>query len=247
MPINENALEAVAALEDESRRRMYLFARNARRPVSREEVARAVGVSTKLAAFHLDKLAERGLLKASYARPAGRGGPGAGRSAKFYTASESEFGVTIPERRYDLAASILAEAVETNTAREPAADTAMRIARARGVQLGTGHGTKGSSTGSAARTRALSRAETALKQLGFEPFREDRDVVRLWNCPFHALTEQSRDLVCGMNHQFIKGLVSGLESEDDIRVESDSAPGLCCVALRAKTPRQRARKARARG
>ena len=40
---------AVAALDDDLRRQMYLEVRAARRPVSRDEVAEAVGVSRKLA------------------------------------------------------------------------------------------------------------------------------------------------------------------------------------------------------
>src|SRR4029078_11433197 len=72
-------VSALAALDDDLRRQMYLEIRQRRRPVSREEVAEAVGVSRKLAAFHLDKLVDRGLLVATYARPPGRGGRGAGR------------------------------------------------------------------------------------------------------------------------------------------------------------------------
>lgn len=60
------ALVAVAALSDELRRRMYGFIRRVGRPVSREEAAKSVGISRKLAAFHLDKLVEVGLLRARY-------------------------------------------------------------------------------------------------------------------------------------------------------------------------------------
>jgi predicted ArsR family transcriptional regulator len=57
------AIRAVAALDDELRRGMYAFIRKARRPVTREEAAASVGISRKLAAFHLDKLVEVGLLR----------------------------------------------------------------------------------------------------------------------------------------------------------------------------------------
>jgi hypothetical protein len=60
------ALRAVAALSDQLRRQMYGFIRRAHRPVSREEAADTVGISRKLAAFHLDKLVEVGLLRARY-------------------------------------------------------------------------------------------------------------------------------------------------------------------------------------
>src|SRR5512134_2826917 len=89
--------EALGALEDELRRRLYLFVRTQGRPVNRDEAAAAEGISRKLAAFHLDKLVDRGLLTATYARPPGRGGRGAGRTAKYYQPSSREFHVTIPE------------------------------------------------------------------------------------------------------------------------------------------------------
>ncbi|MDP8929787.1 MAG: hypothetical protein M3O70_14755, partial [Actinomycetota bacterium] len=60
------ALAAVAALADQLRRRLYEFVRRAHRPITREEAAASVGISRKLAAFHLDKLVEVGLLRAHY-------------------------------------------------------------------------------------------------------------------------------------------------------------------------------------
>jgi hypothetical protein len=105
--------EALGALEDDLRRRLYLFVRAQGRPVTREEAAGAIGVSRKLAAFHLDKLVDRGLLVGTYARPPGRGGRGAGRSSKHYEPSDREFSVTIPERRYDLFGSVVLKAVRS--------------------------------------------------------------------------------------------------------------------------------------
>ncbi|MCA1835373.1 MAG: transcriptional regulator, partial [Actinobacteria bacterium] len=48
---DDPAIRAVAALDDELRRGMYAFIRAARRPVTRDEAAAAVGISRKLAAF----------------------------------------------------------------------------------------------------------------------------------------------------------------------------------------------------
>ena len=55
------AIKAVAALSDDTRRGMYVFIRAARQPVTRDEAAASVGISRKLAAFHLDKLVDAGL------------------------------------------------------------------------------------------------------------------------------------------------------------------------------------------
>ena len=74
----EEDIQRLAALDDPLRRRIYLFVRAQHRPVTREDVAGEAGVSRSLAAFHLDKLVERGWLQAGYGRPAGQGGPGSG-------------------------------------------------------------------------------------------------------------------------------------------------------------------------
>ncbi len=62
-------IRAVAALDDELRRGMYTFIRAARRSVTRDEAATAVGISRELAAFHVDKLVGAGVPQADY-RPA---------------------------------------------------------------------------------------------------------------------------------------------------------------------------------
>ena len=52
----------VGALDDDLRRRMYAYCRRAGHSVTRDEAAAHVGISRKLAAFHLDKLVDAGLL-----------------------------------------------------------------------------------------------------------------------------------------------------------------------------------------
>ena len=103
----ESGIAAVGALEDPVRRELYVYVARRGQPVGRDEAATAVGIGRPLAAYHLDKLVELGLLSASYARPAGRRGPGAGRPAKIYARSGREFTVSVPQREYELAAKLL--------------------------------------------------------------------------------------------------------------------------------------------
>src|SRR4051794_10499463 len=79
--------------------------------VGRDDAADAAGVPRSVAAFHLDKLAESGLVKVRFERPPGRGGPGAGRPAKKYRRADREVSVSLPDRHYDLAGTLLADAV----------------------------------------------------------------------------------------------------------------------------------------
>src|SRR4051794_35166870 len=101
----------VAALDDPIRRALYRWVRLQADGATREEAAAAAGVPLHAAKFHLDRLVSDGLLEASYRRPPGRGGPGAGRPAKVYRGGDAELDVSVPERRYDLAARLLVKAV----------------------------------------------------------------------------------------------------------------------------------------
>ena len=222
---------AVAALEDDLRRRMYVFIRAQGRPVSRDEAAEQVGISRKLAAFHLDKLVERGLLTAHYARLPGRGGRGAGRSSKLYEPSDLEVDVSIPERRYDIVGEIMVTALSEDSP-EPPAEVARRVARDKGRALGEEVKTASRLRPPGAE-RALAVAEETLASYGYEPYRTEDDTISLRNCPFHNLSQRAPELVCGMNREFIDGFLRGLGNES-VEAALEPTPGECCVKLRAK-------------
>ena len=189
-----------------------------------------MGISRKLAAFHLDKLVERGLLAHHFARPEGRTGPGAGRPAKFYQRSQMSVEVSVPERRYALAGSLLLQAVASHSPDETAAESTRQAARERGSDLGTEYASR-THLRRPGPERALTAAEEVLNDNGFEPFRPMPTEVALHNCPFHALAVQEPELVCGMNQAFIEGIVRGLGNET-VEVALEPAPGHCCVRLR---------------
>jgi predicted ArsR family transcriptional regulator len=223
-------LEPISALNDDLRRRIYLFIRRGSRAVSREEVGKELGISAKLAAFHLEKLLERGLLKSHYARPPDRSGPGAGRSAKYYEPSEIEFEVSIPARHYDLLGELLVETVMDQLPGEPAKTTASRVASERGFSVGV-ETKRELRKGRMGPERALAVAEKVLNDRGYEPYRPSPGEIRLKNCPFHRLARQNPDLVCAMNQSFLDGLMRGLESES-VEVALEPSPTECCVTLR---------------
>jgi predicted ArsR family transcriptional regulator len=221
--------EALGALEDQLRQRLYIFVRSQGRPVTRDEAASAVGISRKLAAFHLDKLAERGLLTYSYARPPERGGRGAGRSSKYYEPSDRQIDVTIPERRYDLMGFVLLRALRTQHESERGVESARRAAAEAGGEIGVAERRRlGIPPPGAERAMALSTR--LLEDTGYEPYRDGQGSVRLRSCPFHALAEEDRDLVCSMNQRLVEGMVRGLGNET-VDVVFDPIPGQCCVRL----------------
>jgi predicted ArsR family transcriptional regulator len=219
----------LAALDDRLRRRIYLFVRSRKAAVTRDDVAGELGISRKLAAFHLDKLLDRGLLRAHYARPAGRSGPGAGRTSKMYEPSDLEVDVSIPERHYELVGELLVDAIEAETPGESAREVATRAARDRGFAIGQGVRTA-EELGRPGPERTFTAALGVLEEPGFEPYREDHR-VRVRNCPFHALAKRAPDLVCEMNRSFVDGILRGLGNQN-VETVIERRPGECCVELR---------------
>jgi len=212
-------LASLSSLDDPLRRRLYEVVTSQPGPVSRDEAASAAGIGRALAVYHLDKLVESGLLTASYQRPPGRTGPGAGRPAKMYARSDREFAVSVPPREYELAARLLVQAVEadpSNRSRTALAEAARRL---------------GTELGSAFRPSSAEPNVTGvLTQQGYEPCCGADGVIRLRNCPFHQLAEQHREVVCGMNLALVEGLVEGLGA-DGWHPALDPRPGQCCVAI----------------
>jgi predicted ArsR family transcriptional regulator len=225
--------EALGTLEDDLRRNLYLFVRSQGRAVNRDEAAAAAGISRKLAAFHLDKLVDRGLLTSSYARPPGRGGRGAGRTAKYYEPSGRRIDVTIPERRYDQLSAVLLRALRSRGHAESGEDAARRTARETGIEIGKA-GRERLGIAPPGPERALAATQRVLEERGYEPYRDDRGCVHLRSCPFHELAEQDRDLVCSLNERLVEGIVRGLGNEK-IGVVLEPATEECCVVLEPPT------------
>src|ERR1700760_2881343 len=129
-------LPSLSSLDDPARRRLYEVVTLQSGPVSREEAASGAGIGRALAVYHLDKLVESGLLTASYQRPPGRSGPGAGRPAKMYARSDREFAVTVPPREYELAAGLLVRGAEPDRSARSGPALA-GAARRLGTELGS--------------------------------------------------------------------------------------------------------------
>lgn len=213
-------IEAIAVLQDPVRRRLYEYVAAQGREVGRNEAAEAAGVARTLAAHHLDRLTDAGLLESGSRRLTGRSGPGAGRPAKVYTRARAERSVSLPARDYRTAAELLAEAAE-----HAGLDAGLcAAARRRGEAL----------RGSAAPCGGLEEAMETLAARGYEPHLENAEdagealVVRMRNCPFHAVAERFPPLVCGMNLALLEGL---LGADGPVHARMDARPGECCVVL----------------
>ncbi|RKE17691.1 metalloregulator ArsR/SmtB family transcription factor [Streptomyces sp. TLI_171] len=203
MTADDSSYEALGVLADPVRRLLYRHVAAAPEEVGRDAAAEAAGISRSLAAFHLDKLVEAGLLTVGYRRLSGRTGPGAGRPAKVYRRAEGEFAVSVPPRAYDGAGRLLAEVVE-----RAGLDRELQAAAKAAGATGSG-----------------GDLERVLAERGYQPG-WDGEVLRLHNCPFHALAQEFPALLCGMNLALLEGLAG-----EEWAAEMSPCAGGCCVAL----------------
>jgi predicted ArsR family transcriptional regulator len=225
----EGRLEAIAPLAEPVRRSLYLYVVGRPHAVGRDEAAAAVGIGRALAAFHLDRLIEAGLLSAEYRRLSGRTGPGAGRPAKLYRRADRQVEVTIPERRDDVVARLFAVALDADRL-GIASGTATLEGVARDYGTALGREARGRAGSRPSRARLTKAALTVLADHGFEPFAGADGIVTLRNCPFDRVARDYRDLVCSMNRSIMEGLVGSLRAAG-IRAIFDPQPGRCCMTF----------------
>jgi predicted ArsR family transcriptional regulator len=213
---------ALAAAADPTRRALLNLVSRSRTPIGRDAAASALGIPRATAAFHLDRLVEAGLLEVEFRRLSGRSGPGAGRPAKLYRRSGREVSVSLPGRSYDLLGGVLAAAVERSLAGQPLAEAVSAEAREAGRRAGSTY------DGPPAAAE-LDRTAAVLADEGFEPAR-DGDELELRNCPFDALAHRHPQLVCGINLDYVGGVLDGLGCRH-ARAGLEPAPDRCCVRI----------------
>ena len=200
--------------------------------LSRDDTAESLDIARSVAAFHLDKLVDVGLAEAHFERLTGRSGPGAGRPAKVYRRSGRVIELSLPERHYDVAGGVLAEALERaategvpvqHAVRDVAVETGRALGEAARAETGAG----------ASRARRRDALLRVLERHGYEPHLRDREIV-LRNCPFHALAEQHRTLVCGLNLELLSGIIEGAGGGDLISARLAPEPDSCCVRMTSR-------------
>jgi predicted ArsR family transcriptional regulator len=213
--MDDSSIDVARALGDPLRRRLYEHVADSGGEVGRAEAAEALGIQRTLAAHHLDRLAEAGLLDVVRRKVSGREGPGSGRPAKLYRRSEREVSLQLPPRDYELAARILAQAVERHGAEE----ALHAAAREEGRLIG-----------------ADADADSVLDLLrarGYEP--EARGTgIRLRNCPFHRLARDFPPLACGLNVELVRGMLDAharRRGEPAPRARLAPGAGRCCVLI----------------
>jgi len=223
-------LTELATLAEPVRLELYRYVAAQPEPVGRDQAAQAVGVPRHTAKFHLDKLAEEGLLDVEFKRLSGREGPGAGRPAKLYRRSSLEVAVSVPPRHYDLAGHLMATAIErTRPDGSTVPDSLQDAAAHWGTTLA--ERARDAAGPRPSRDRLVRAACSTLDSYGYASSREGARIV-LRNCPFHALAREHTELVCGMNLAAIEAMTEGLP-QGHLSARLDPAPDRCCVTIAA--------------
>ena len=153
-----------------------------------------------------------------------------------YRPVDADLRISIPSRNPDLLADILLDAVLAASPSAGSGDTqdaqqaALRAARDRGHQIGADERER-ARPGRLGAERALTLTESVLHRHGFEPDRTSATCVRLGACPFHPLAARAPDMVCGINHAFLAGILDGLDART-VEAVLDPGAGECCVEMR---------------
>ncbi|MDP5228612.1 MULTISPECIES: helix-turn-helix domain-containing protein [Arthrobacter] len=214
---------AIGALGDPTRRAVYDFLRRRGGECSKADVADGLGLAPSTAAFHLERLAEEGLLVHVFRRLNERRGPGAGRPAKLYRVADAEILASVPERRYELAGELMAAAIDK------AGSSGSGIGQALG-QVGAQAGRNAWEHAAAVAAGAAQAADVdaVLSRHGYEPVACADGSTELRNCPFHRLAQVHPDTICGLNQAYLSGL---LEHDPEKAAVLDPGPGRCCVRI----------------
>jgi predicted ArsR family transcriptional regulator len=220
-----------SAFGDPTRREIYLLARGTDDGVTATEVARHFDLHPNVARHHLDKLTAGGYLEVAVAR----GGSGAGRPSKRYTATAKGEELDLPVRHDDVLVTLLGRALDLLPR-----DQAEAMAEEVGVEYGR---MMAQSLGEASDHQrsfrsALHTVADALTSHGFAAHAERRnDELRIVSehCPFGEAV-LANPVICAVDRGMMKGMVAELYgSEATLAVEASKPMGddVCVTAVEA--------------
>ncbi len=198
--------DLTSALGDPTRRAIYIAVRESAEPLTTSHVAELFGIHPNVARHHLDRLADDGYVRVSHRRPAGKLGPGAGRPAKCYEASNKEVSVHFAPRRFEMLVDMLIRVLD-QVAPENIGEVAESVGRAYGAELAAEIGVP-DEPGYDGAVSAVARAMTGL---GFtiDPDLEGQRLLTT-HCPFGEAATSHPEVICSLDRGIVTGLFGGL-------------------------------------
>jgi predicted ArsR family transcriptional regulator len=218
------------ALGDPTRRAVFFAVRAAGGEQSKDEVGAAVGIDRRLAGFHLDKLVEQGFLDAEFRRDRGRGGPGAGRPPKRYRLAESDVLMALPERHYELLATLLLRAAAEGGDGSPQ-EVLERVGYDFGYEVGRAEAAAGGTGPGASASEAIQDVVRLLSRYGFAARANGEEGLRACACPFEEIAFDDPERICGLDRAIWRGMLAAFAPDATLRVATTRARGdEACVA-----------------
>jgi predicted ArsR family transcriptional regulator len=220
-----------SAFGDPTRREIYLFARQADDGVTATEVAKRFELHPNVARHHLDKLTAGAYLDVEVAR----GGTGAGRPSKRYTATAKGDQLDLPVRHDDVLVTLLGRALDMlprDQAEAMAEEVGIEYGRLMAVSLGD------SSDHQRSFRSALHTVADALTAHGFAAHAEKKNNelrIVAEHCPFGDAV-LANPVICAVDRGMMKGMITELYGSDaTLAVESSLPMGddVCVTALEA--------------
>lgn len=215
----DERLESVAVLGDPVRREVYQTLQRSSEALTRNQLAELTGLPASTLLFHLEKLVDAELLNVEFRKLGERNGPGSGRPAKLYRLAHAEVSASVPDRRYDLAAELMAAAIDTSIRhnldiQQSLTKTAYDAGHRLGIEAGSIDG--------------------VLSATGYEPYPDGDGGFLLHNCPFHRLSRSHSEVVCGLNGALLSGALEGC-GDVSHGVTPDPDGPYCCARITRRT------------
>ena len=226
------------ALGDPTRRKVFFVVREAGELRTKDQVAEAVGIDRRLAGFHLDKLVDQGFLDAEFHRRTGRSGPGAGRPAKHYRLAAAEAEIGLPERHYDVLASLLLKAAADTSDRSPQV-VLDQVGYDFGYQLGLAEVAEGRVRPGKSGVDAATEVVRLLSRYGFAAQTEaEGGTIRACACPFEELAFSDPDRICSLDRSIWAGMLAAFDQDATIGEAVSRAQGddECAIQVLAHGP-----------
>ena len=198
--------DLTSALGDPTRRAIYIAVRESNEALTTTHIAELFDIHPNVARHHLDRLADDGFLQISDAPISRKGGPGAGRPAKRYEATEKEVSVHFAPRRFEMLVEMLIRVLD-EVAPDDLSAIAESVGRAYGRELADEIGAP-EDPGYDAAVQAVA---TAMTGLGFS-VDPDIDGQRLLtsHCPFGEAATSHPEVICSLDRGIVAGMFGAL-------------------------------------
>lgn len=202
--LDQRISDLTASLGDPTRRAIYIAVRESGESMTVSKVAELFDIHPNVARHHLDRLAADGYLKVSHRRKPG--GPGAGRPAKCYEATDMEVTVHFTPRRFEMLTEMLFELLD-EVAPENLSEAAEKVGRAYGRRLAAEIG----GPDEPGYDDAIKAVAEAMTGLGFsmDPDVEGRRLLTK-HCPFGETATNHPEVICSLDRGIVAGLFGAL-------------------------------------